>query len=420
MAKVFLSHSTKQLASEDDGVRIRARAIRDRAFDALTAAGHEALLDKRRLAVGDDWYATLHRWLGQCDGAVVIVDPQGLRSDWLRKEAAILTWRRSQVEDFKLVTVLVGDLEPAQLQQAGLEDLMRYQVINAAPRDIEDAVGQVTAAFEGSGPLVDSSPMASWIHDAATLLGRAGDRLGPAAECLGVQQADLQAYDDQEVTVAYALLHADASVATNALRELLGMPGDAFRELVRLVKPVCVELAAGASLRRLVDGSQRRRAIVNFPSAGVGRVYLDRARLRRQLRTDGVEIDGVVGEGGEREIEDALRKALLNGSAQNKAMPSRFRDLQSPEQQDRLLAYHFNKPEKFFLLIGRAAHHGILERLSSEMPKATFILLPPSEEATACSESMRVPIVEPRLEEDSHMALLSRLTDLDNLEMEAG
>jgi hypothetical protein len=419
VAEIFISHSTKEHDPRDRKDRLDARAIRDYLFDGLGAAGHDVMLDQRCLKAGDDWYAKLYRWLGQCSGAVVIVDSEGLRSKWLRKEAAILSWRRSQIPGFRLITVLVGGISTTEVQEANLDDLLRYQTIKAT-RGVEVAAGEVVDAFAGFQAPADNSQMAKWIGDVAKLLEGAGGRLEAAARCLGVEQADREAYGDQRVTVAHALLHAQPKAAKHALQELLGMPGDAFRSLVRHVKPVCVNAAAGAALHRLIDHPPREAVVINAASPGVGRIYLDRARFRRQLMTDGVEIDGIAGEGGDRELEHALRHALLDGAAQNKEMPDHFRTLKTEEEQDWALDNYFDDPAKFFLLIGGSSNSALLGRLRKRMPAAAFILLPEFDEAGACAATLGAPIVEPRLDRFEHIVLLSHLTALDNLETEAG
>jgi len=426
LAEIFISHSTKIAQPGEGADRILARDIRDRLFIELGLAGHKAMLDERSLLPGDAWYAKLQRWLGECHGAVLIVDAEGLGltetrrglgSSWLRKEAAILSWRRSQIEDFRLVTVLVG-VSLAQVQAAGFDDLVRYQIIDARG-GADGTVPKVVDAFKSFETFTDRSPMARWIRDAADLLARADGAFDAAAACLAIEPGHLAAYGDKEITIAHALLHAKPKTAARALRELLrSMPGDAFRSLVRHVTPVCVDVAAGAALHRLI-GEPPREAVINAANPGVGRVYLDRARLRHQLMTDGIVLDGIAGEGGERELEHALVQALLDGAAQNEAMPDHFRTLK-PDEQELALNLYYDDQEKFFLLIGSSVRSAILQPLRARMPDATFILLPEFDEAAACAASLRVPMVEPKLERLAHIVLLNHLTSFGNLEKEAG
>lgn len=107
-AKIFISHSCKdfeQPADNQDPEKLArwrrlefARVVRDKIVAGLRGAppngpGYKVLLDRDRLEPGDNWQAKLHGWLGTCDGAVLLLSEDSICSDWVRKEATILTWR---------------------------------------------------------------------------------------------------------------------------------------------------------------------------------------------------------------------------------------------------------------------------------------------------------------------------------------
>src|SRR5690348_14390999 len=99
MPSIFLSHSY------GDGLVGR---IRDKLYDKLTAQGFEVLLDRELLSGGMEWRPALHRWLGECDGAVILFSKAALDSAWVLKESTILTWRRSLGSKVRVLPVLVG------------------------------------------------------------------------------------------------------------------------------------------------------------------------------------------------------------------------------------------------------------------------------------------------------------------------
>ena len=100
MANIFISHSCKDLEKVEEhdprkpALRF-ARQVRE-AFVKAVGNTHETLLDVEHLKGGDDWCAKLHEWLGSCDGAVILINAESANSDWIKKEATILTWRQSQ------------------------------------------------------------------------------------------------------------------------------------------------------------------------------------------------------------------------------------------------------------------------------------------------------------------------------------
>ncbi len=269
LAEIFISHATKAPHPDDDQSRLHARAIRDAAFDQLTAAGHEPMLDRRCLKPGDDWSARLQRWLGECHGALVIVDEQGLGSKWLRDESTVLSWRRSQDECFRLITIVVGGLSHAQLRGAGLDWLVRYQTIHAT--GVDQAVTDAVAAFKKLEARPNSGPLAAWIGDLSARLATARLALEKPANCLGIEPSDLNEYGDPHVMLAHGLLHAKPDAARAALEALWrgGLRGRAF---LRARRPA-------AAVVRQPDGG-RGVAAPHRRAAPAG--HDQRRRLRRR------------------------------------------------------------------------------------------------------------------------------------------
>ena len=186
-------------------------------------------------------------------------------------------------------------------------------------------------------------------------------------------------------------------------------------KLVALLRPLCVDTMAGAALQCLIE-KPPRQATINVVDSGIGRLYLDRAGHRPLLPIHAFDIEGIVGEGQELEFKPALRELLVDGAAQNKNMPNRYRTLET-EDPDEALVEFYNKPEKHFLLIGPCARHqAILGHLQSLMPAATYVLLPGVQNPDTCAELHGAPIVEPRLEQQTYRRLIGELTEFDNLE----
>lgn len=119
---IFISHSAKEE---------RAGALLHKLYAALDER-HEVLLDWKRLEPDDDWRAELHAWMGMSHGAVLLLSDHALKeSEWVKKEATILGYRREVDEEFVLVPILLPPATPDALKQGTFEPLGldRWQMI---------------------------------------------------------------------------------------------------------------------------------------------------------------------------------------------------------------------------------------------------------------------------------------------------
>ncbi len=96
-------------------------------YSALEAAGFTALQDKKRLVHGDAWHDGLDTMLNQCHGAVILLSPEVANSDWVRREATILSHRKRVCPDFVLLPVLIGGCSEGNFSGLGLDDLKPFQ-----------------------------------------------------------------------------------------------------------------------------------------------------------------------------------------------------------------------------------------------------------------------------------------------------
>ncbi len=121
MGRVFISHSAKEPEADQALTELAA---------ALNKAGHTVLLDREpgRLSPGIDWRQEIHTWMALCHAAVVLFSPHALESDWVKKEATIMSWRKSLDKNFILVPVLVPPTKRADLDAKGF-----------GPSDLDDA-----------------------------------------------------------------------------------------------------------------------------------------------------------------------------------------------------------------------------------------------------------------------------------------
>ncbi|MCW5616673.1 MAG: toll/interleukin-1 receptor domain-containing protein, partial [Rhodocyclaceae bacterium] len=147
-ARIFISHSCKDVEIADDvpfedeadprKQRLKyARHIRDE-VERLLGDDFEVLLDRKLLDPGDRWPIKLLRWLGDCDGAVLLLSEDAIESKWVLQEATVLTWRRHLRPDFRLIPVRLGALTDEALAAAGFGPL---QISDIQAARVEGTVG---------------------------------------------------------------------------------------------------------------------------------------------------------------------------------------------------------------------------------------------------------------------------------------
>ncbi len=75
--------------------------------------------DPHGLYPGCDWEYRLNEWLAECHAAIILFSKRALTlSNWVKKEATILSWRHELDPNFTLIPVLLdGQVEPADLEK---------------------------------------------------------------------------------------------------------------------------------------------------------------------------------------------------------------------------------------------------------------------------------------------------------------
>jgi hypothetical protein len=123
--KLFISHSSKL-----DDLNISNHSAKNSNLELLfdVIKGVEAeydeviqiLVDKDDLGlpVGHDWEKRLNEWLAECHAAIILFSRPAIEnSNWVKKEASILSWRRELDKNFRLIPVLLkGQTCPEDLE----------------------------------------------------------------------------------------------------------------------------------------------------------------------------------------------------------------------------------------------------------------------------------------------------------------
>jgi hypothetical protein len=153
MIRIFISHSSKDLAL--------TRAVYDE-LSAANAAGApygsavplDLLLDNARLPDGSLWPKQLHEWLAKSHAGLILLTGHALASDWVLKEATILTWRQSLERDFKVfiasdaATLTDEALKTNRYGPLSIPSIQRIESLDAAT-----IVGRVRAGLGPTPPV---------------------------------------------------------------------------------------------------------------------------------------------------------------------------------------------------------------------------------------------------------------------------
>ena len=309
--RVFLSHSSHTEADLDFTCAVAA---------ALEAKGYTVLFDRRRLQPGDDWNQELHEWLAWCHAGVLLLTPEALKSDWVLKEATILTWRRTLDPDFKLFPALLGGATADGLRERRFAPLM-VRAVQALEGKTPEQIADEVEAVVGDEAEFDT-PLDHLTGKLADLLGKAGpNTLRAMARKLGVDDA-LWKSDEASTERRMGL------IARRIVRESLGayagvdevlfdvrssLSREQMEEVLGLVAPYWVPAEAAGRLPEVAAREGDWSVALNgrYVSRFTARMYLQRAFARNRphyfFRLRGGYSDGAVREAA-RELRAEIRR----------------------------------------------------------------------------------------------------------------
>jgi hypothetical protein len=372
------------------------RLVRSEIVDALQEIKDEAgeprldvWLDQMTIAGDDDWTARLHWVLGSCDGAVVLLDTVSAESEWVRKEATILTWRQSMASDVLVVPVYLGDFEASLVEQGpwrpiGIRRLqgVRLATDTGSTADAKQLAKLVAERFRGLQRDDADTPMGQWVADLGGLIATVRPpQLRRAAKALGIADAEWNVLSDPHVTMAHHLLLSNLVDAYDSVLELLrGLGGEAGKHLIAQILPIWVSPSAAAHLHASVVSDGARLILVNLRHQDSAREYLDRAWCGRLDRSEVASVPCATGEDETERLSDveaSLRAAL--GFEEN--------------EQDQLEAY-LDDTDNMFVLLG-AADGKLVGVLRAKYEKVRLLVHPGHDCAAARTELTGAVVIEP-------------------------
>ncbi|MEG7525313.1 MAG: toll/interleukin-1 receptor domain-containing protein [Chromatiales bacterium] len=123
--KLFISHSSRLDGVEQDKLdedhnwqllKATCKALKDAYGNSIDILVDQ---DEKGLYPGCDWESHLNEWLAECHAAIILFSKRAAEtSQWVKKEATILTWRREIESNFTLIPVMLkGQIKQADLEQ---------------------------------------------------------------------------------------------------------------------------------------------------------------------------------------------------------------------------------------------------------------------------------------------------------------
>ncbi|MCP4333906.1 MAG: toll/interleukin-1 receptor domain-containing protein [Gammaproteobacteria bacterium] len=109
--RIFVSYSARKNAADETPDKDRAAAL----VEMLREDGFDPWWDQDGLELNNIWNDTISDALATCHGAVVLLSPVSIDSDFVRHEAGYLSIRRRTEPDFPLCSFLCDGLEETGL-----------------------------------------------------------------------------------------------------------------------------------------------------------------------------------------------------------------------------------------------------------------------------------------------------------------
>ena len=141
--KIFISHSSKTTQSHD--------LLHQLGLELDGFPSYEVCFDQDgSISGGADWNRRIDLWMAECHVAIVLISEAVFDSDWVKKEAAVLCWRKQIQPEFLIIPVLIGDVTPESLEDDGFFKVIGLQsnqcIRNCA--DINELVNRVDQSIQ--------------------------------------------------------------------------------------------------------------------------------------------------------------------------------------------------------------------------------------------------------------------------------
>ncbi len=391
MGRVFISHSAKETDERE-------------ALDLLVArleaeSGIDVLVDYKRLQAGDEWRQEIHTWMALCQAAIVLFSPTALKSQWVLKEATILTWRRALDPAFIFVPVLLNashqDLDAVEQYSPLAIDEIQFAKTSQALDAVIDRLRDVI----GKDPI---TPMDLWVSRLSTRLQVIHER-NPGALQQAAEEADVEFPWVGSLTpaqvLARKLLAANIGQLRQAIRTLVEVTGndDGIDEIIEILIPTWVNPIAVANVPGIAGrGEPPRMLSVSASDPWVAINCVVRAGCGSK-NWKIVESNNAVAEEGEADVGQIVREVFAD------ARPKVGLTADQPTAAVRKrMSDWLPDGRRYFAIIpsARSLSESQIRELQSELTPMTVVLLAGPGDPSPAIQANHVPELDPRLTEN--------------------
>lgn len=271
VAEIFISHSAK--ANTD------LAALLEAVHEALTDAGLEVFLDRKRLRGAFSWRAEIDQALLRCHGAVVVVAEGTLRSRWVGKETTLLTARKRVSPTFPLLPLIVPPMTPERLRRSRSLEPVRLEDYQGV---VQGDMGAAAAAVvEVMKPLIrrfsiTSPQVLEEVRIARMLRTLEREVLQAAGKHVGLEPQQWALDDEPARLLARRLLESRIEALHPAVETIRYIDPDVAAEVFEAVAPFTwVNWQAAAEIAEVAAAPQPPRAVgVNSTQTLTCRMYV--------------------------------------------------------------------------------------------------------------------------------------------------
>lgn len=401
---IFISHSAKDPP---------AKALLAALEKKLSDLGFDVQIDRTRLQAGQCWRQELHTWMAGCHGAVVLFSKNAYEdSEWVLKEATILSWRKALDPDFELIPVLLPPVDGTWLSKGDYEPLALGEIQGVDGSNKAKAVAKVAARLAPLLATASSTPLDEVLRFLAEALRPVkATTLKAIAAKLGKPIQWDPARDTAE-QFAREILHVELARVKDVMLELQPfVSADALR-IVNAVAPFCIDPIVAAPVARVAlrdpAAPPRDAVALNASDPDIGDLHIQRARQRL---LQWVVIPVTAGGGADQagSLLRQIREALL-------ARPELARGRDRPAVLTGLLQAAREDGDPYFILLQKYVAPEVLRKLRDEYRDCTFVVLT-GDAGTAAYEKKNsgVRLLRPPLArgaEDALIVLLLRAREI--------
>jgi hypothetical protein len=251
--RLFISHS-----SQDPILTAQVKTAL--ASASGTHPGFDVLVDTDCLKAGQEWPIQLHAMMAYAHAGLLLFTPAAMkRPDWIRKEAYILTWRRSLDPNFKVFYVFRDGVTRKDLTASGFEPA-HLNLIQALKATDPDAIGAEVKTYNPP-PLGTQTPFEQLTFYLTQNLPSAASALNKLADDLGAPPLLTWLGDDGQLgagRIAARVLAGrfgeikDLTSLINTLKAL-NLQKPALKNVMRWVAPYWVSPEAVGRLAAATD-----------------------------------------------------------------------------------------------------------------------------------------------------------------------